>query len=59
MKIVVKIRDTLQKPVVLTTSGRSDVHNNISPDINDLTLARTGQITPAKSGKGQWLLYYY
>jgi hypothetical protein len=44
----------MQKPEVLTISGRSDCNNTINPDINDLTPAIDGQFIPAESGQGRW-----
>jgi len=48
----------VQKPVVLTTFGRSYYYNNISLDIKDLTPARDGQFIPAKGGQGRWFLHH-
>jgi hypothetical protein len=48
----------VHKPVLLTTFNQSDLHYYISLDNNDLTTARDGQNTPAKSGQGQWLLQH-
>jgi hypothetical protein len=41
---------------MLTTFSQLDCHIYISPDINDLTLARGGQNTKVKSDQCQWLL---
>jgi hypothetical protein len=45
----------LQKPAVLTTSGRSVNNINIYQYIRDLTPATDGQKNPAESGQGHGL----
>jgi hypothetical protein len=45
----------LQKPVVLTTSGRTVNNINIYQYISDLTPAIDGKKNPAESGQSHWL----
>jgi len=48
---------SVQKPVVLTISGRTVNNINIYQYISDLTPAIGGQKNPTESGQGQWLFH--
>ena len=48
---------SVQKPVVLTISGRTVNNINIYQYISDLTPAIGGQKNPTESGQGHWLFH--